>query len=128
MKKSISFLSILLINFLIYGFNTLFGSLLPPYFTARFSPTVAGVLLSFGPVVAIFSPMLWGVVSDRARNKNHVMMLLVAGATLFFLLIGTTLQVPLLALYLIFTMFFMAPFGGLVDLLTLNACEQVQKP
>ena len=128
MKKSVSFVAILCINFLIYGFNTLFGSLLPPYFTARFTPTVAGVLLSFGPIVAIFSPMLWGVVSDRAANKNRVMMLLVAGATLFFLLISTTLSIPLLAVYLIMTMFFMAPFGGLVDLLTLNACEQVQKP
>ncbi len=128
MKKSVSFFAILSINFLIYGFNTLFGSLLPPYFTARFTPTVAGVLLSFGPIVAIFSPMLWGVVSDRSANKNRVMMLLVGGATLFFLLISTTLNLPLLAVYLIMTMFFMAPFGGLVDLLTLNACEQVDKP
>ena len=128
MKKSVSFFAILCINFLIYGFNTLFGSLLPPYFTARFTPTVAGILLSFGPIVAIFSPMLWGVVSDRAANKNRVMMLLVGGATLFFVLISTTLNVPLLAVYLILTMFFMAPFGGLVDLLTLNACEQIQKP
>lgn len=128
MRKSISFLSILSINFLIYGFNTLFGSLLPPYFTARFSSTVAGVLLSFGPIVAIFSPMLWGVISDRAKNKNRIMMLLVLGATLFFYLIGVTLNLPLLALFLIATMFFMAPFGGLVDLLTLNACAQVQKP
>lgn len=128
MKKSVSFVSILFINFLIYGFNTLFGSLLPPYFNARFSPTVAGVLLSLGPIVAIFSPLLWGGISDRAKNKNRVLMLLVAGATLFFLLISTTLNLPLLALYLIATMFFMAPFGGLVDLLTLNACEQIQKP
>ena len=90
MKKSVSFVSILMINFLIYGFNTLFGSLLPPYFNARFSPSVAGLLLSFGPIVAIFSPLLWGSISDRARNKNHIMMLLVAGATLFFLLIGST--------------------------------------
>lgn len=128
MKKSVSFVSILMINFLIYGFNTLFGSLLPPYFNARFSPSVAGLLLSFGPIVAIFSPLLWGSISDRARNKNHIMMLLVAGATLFFLLIGSTLSLPLLTIYLIATMFFMAPFGGLVDLLTLNACEQIEKP
>ena len=81
MKKSVSFVSILFINFLIYGFNTLFGSLLPPYFNARFSPTVAGVLLSLGPIVAIFSPLLWGGISDRAKNKNRVLMFLVADTT-----------------------------------------------
>lgn len=127
-NRSVAFTSILAINFLIYGFNTLFGSLLPPYFTARFSPTVSGLLLSFGPLVAIFSPMVWGVLSDRAQNKNNVLVLAVLGAGLFFFCIGQTLSLPLLAVFLIATMFFMAPFGGLVDLLTLNACEQIEKP
>ncbi|WP_199615081.1 MFS transporter [Paenibacillus alkalitolerans] len=72
-----------LFMFFMYGTIALFLPFLPLYLQHNgFSPTEIGVLLTIGPIVAIFSNPLWGFFSDRLQNIKLTLLILIAGAFL----------------------------------------------
>ncbi len=111
---------------LLYGMQFLFITYLPIYYgELHFTSWQIGVLTAVGFAVTIGAQGLWGVLSDRSRSKNRVLVLLVAGTALvslglffpkfhsfaFFLLL-------LSALY-----FFMKPILSMTEAMALEAQE-----
>ena len=117
MKKT---LPLFFSNAIVYGMNALYYCFIQIYVTAWHSDETSGILLAIGPFVAIFAPLLWGILADRARSKNLVLAISMLGSAVFYFLIGRGTDFWYLAVMLFLTMLFMAPFGGLIDTVTLE--------
>lgn len=117
-----------LANALVYSFNALFYCFLPLYFGDRFSPVEAGIVLSVGPAVSIVAPVFWGMLADRAKYKNTVLICTVLLSSVFFF--SMKLDVGFLPMCLLVgvTMLFMSPFAGLIDTITLEYTAEHQIP
>ncbi len=107
-------------NALVYGLNALYYCFIQLYITSHHNDEVSGILLAIGPFVAIFAPLLWGILADRAKSKNVVLAVSMLGSAVFYYLIGRGTGFWYLAVMLFLTMLFMAPFGGLIDTVTLE--------
>ncbi|MCI3919195.1 MFS transporter [Paenibacillus sp. TRM 82003] len=69
-----------LFMFFMFGPIALFSPYLPLYLKDRgFSPSEIGLLLTVGPIVALFSNPFWGYVGDRLQNMKLVLLLLMSG-------------------------------------------------
>ncbi len=119
-KQTVSIGCLCAANALIYAFNALFYSFLPLYFNDRFPPVEAGILLSIGPAVSIIAPVFWGMLADRAKYKNTVLMVAVLISTLFFYALSLGLSFLPMCFLVGLTMLFMSPFAGLLDTITLE--------
>lgn len=65
------------LNFSYYATTAVLMPFLPLYFGLKgYSSAQIGVLMMFGPFVAIFSQPLWGYLSDRYRKMKLIMFLL----------------------------------------------------
>ena len=107
-------------NGLIFALNALYFSFVPLYIAQFYAEKQLGILLSVGPFVAIFSPIIWGILTDKATYKNSVLMLTVIGAAVFYTGMSISSNFWMLFIMLFGLMFFMAPFNGLIDTVTLE--------
>ncbi|MFS0726169.1 MFS transporter [Paenibacillus sp. 1P07SE] len=109
----------------IYMGNAVYGTYMPVYFqSAGLSPSQIGILLSLGPLVAVLAQPVWGAVGDRARTKNRVLAVLLAGSGVAMLMFPfSTAFVYLLLMVCLFT-FFQTSIFALSDTITL---EQLDK-
>jgi MFS family permease len=73
-----------LANAMVYSFNALFYCFLPLYFNDKFTSVEAGIILSVGPAVSIIAPVFWGMLADRAKYKNTVLICTVLLSSIFF--------------------------------------------
>lgn len=119
-----AFMTLCGVNFFVYGLNALYNCFIPLYLGSRFNDITVGGLLSIGPVVMMVAPLLWGILSDKAKFKNNVLAFVVSGAAVVFFLIGLNSNLLYTAFMLAFSMFFMSPYGGLVDTVTLEASTE----
>jgi len=114
-----------LFYFFIYMGNAVYGTFIPLYFRdAGFDSSQIGILLGVGPLVAILAQPIWGTLSDRARTKNRILLLLIAGSG------GAMLLYPLsdgfgylLGMISIFT-FFQASIYAVGDAITLEELDR----
>ena len=121
MTQRRAFLTLCGANFFVYGLNAIYNCFIPLYLDKYFDEIAVGALLSIGPVIMILSPILWGIATDRAKKKNNILMLIVAFAAVSFFALGIYRSFLWCAVMLAVFMFFSAPYGGLVDTLTLEA-------
>ena len=119
-NKPLSNLSLFLANGSVYGLNALYYCFIQIYISKFHAEDVSGVLLSIGPLVSIFAPILWGSIADRARSKNAVLAVSMAGAAVFYFLLMFNQSFWYLAAMLLLLMFFMSPFAGILDIITLE--------
>jgi len=109
-------------NALIYSLLAVYYSFIPKYLKdiAQKSDGEIGIILSVGPLVGIISMIIFGIISDRAKYKNNVLVFILAAAAVMFYMIR--LYDSLIYLIIIFTvfMFFMSPFAGLLDAVSLE--------
>ena len=116
-----------LLNAIVYGMQFLFITTLPIYLgELRFTSLQIGVLTALGFAVTVAAQGLWGMVSDRAKHKNRVVMWLILGSvlssiTLFFQRLHTfgLLLLVISALY-----FFMKPILSMTEAMALDAQER----
>ena len=109
-------------NALVYSLLAVYYSFIPKYLKdiAGKSDGEIGIILSVGPLVGIASMVIFGIVSDRAKYKNNVLaFILIASAVAFY---AVRADNSLIYLVIVFTafMFFMSPFGGLLDAISLE--------
>jgi PPP family 3-phenylpropionic acid transporter len=104
-----AFITLCGINFFIYGLNAVYNCFIPLYLGLHFDDITVGGLLSIGPVVMMAAPLLWGMLSDKAKFKNNVLAFVVSGAAVIFFLIGLSSNLFYTAFMLAFSMFFMLP-------------------
>ncbi|GGD58170.1 MFS transporter [Paenibacillus nasutitermitis] len=105
--------------------NAVYGTFIPLYFQhVGFSQSQIGTLLSLGPLIAILAQPLWGTLSDRARTKNSILLLLIAGSGISMLLYPLSNQfVYLLIMICVFT-FFQASIFAVSDAITLEELDK----
>jgi len=111
-------------NGLVYGFNALYYCFLQIYLEMYHPPVTAGILLSVGPLVAIIAPMFWGIQADKAKYKNNILTVTIIGSAVSFFLLMVNQSFWWLFGILLFVMFFMSPFAGLIDTITLEYATQ----
>jgi PPP family 3-phenylpropionic acid transporter len=119
-SKVVPMIAIFVANGLVYGLNCLYSNFLQIYLSAYHNTVMLGILLSVGPFVAMIAPVFWGFRADKAKYKNTVLAAAVAGAGISFFMIMTGKTFLWHFVVLIFVMFFMSPFGGLIDIITLE--------
>lgn len=117
MKKT---LPLFFSNAIVYGLNALYYCFIQLYISGYHDDQTSGILLAIGPFVAIFAPILWGNIADRSRSKNMILAISMLGSAVFYFLLGMNHSFWYLAFMLVLTMLFMAPFGGLIDTITLE--------
>jgi len=119
-NKLLTNLSLFLANGSVYGLNALYYCFIQIYIRKFHAEDVTGMLLAIGPLVSIFAPILWGNLADRARSKNAVLAVSMAGAAVFYFLLMFNQSFWYLAAMLFILMFFMSPFAGILDIITLE--------
>lgn len=107
-------------NGLIFSLNALYFAFIPLYIAQFHAEQQLGILLAVGPLVAVFSPIIWGLLTDKATYKNSILMVTVIGSAIFYVAIGFSNNFWYLIFILFCLMFFMAPFNGLIDTVTLE--------
>ncbi|MEI7026825.1 MFS transporter [Paenibacillus sp. y28] len=100
----------------------------PLYFDARgYSKIQIGILYSVGPLIGIFSNILWGLLSDKFQTIKRLMHVLLAGQ---LIMVTIMLNLDLFAaLFITITcfFFFQTPMSALGDSLALLAASQTGK-
>ena len=110
-QKAAAFFS----NGLIYGLNGIY--LIMPLFLSKYFDSIqSGYLLAIRPFLLCIAPLFWGEITDRAKNKNNIMILLVAGATLAICALKINTGFIFVTAMLVLYSFFQAPFGSLIDI------------
>ncbi|MDR1440410.1 MAG: MFS transporter [Clostridiales bacterium] len=115
---------LLLLYIVFYSAQAIYGSYLSLYLDGiGFSKTQIGLLTSVSTLAILLSQPAWGYASDRARNRNHVLMLLFAAACLLILgfYLGTGL-IYVLLLASVFSVFY-NPISPLMDSLALETLQ-----
>jgi PPP family 3-phenylpropionic acid transporter len=107
--------------------NAAYGTFLPVYLhQAGFNDTLVGILLALGPFVAILAQPFWGLVGDRARTKNAVLRVMLAGSAAAVLLYPAfTNFYYLFTVITVFT-FFNTSMMPMQDAIALEAIESTR--
>ena len=113
-------MSLFCANGSVYALNSLYYNFIQIYISRYHPDNITGILLALGPFVSIFAPILWGYAADKAKSKNRVLALLVLASAVFYFLLMFSQSFAYLAIMLTLCMFFMSPFGGIVDIITLE--------
>ncbi|MCQ2432817.1 MAG: MFS transporter [Clostridia bacterium] len=110
-------------NAMVYAFNALFYCFLPIYFNDLYSSEQAGIILSIGPAVCVIAPMFWGVLADRAKYKNTVLISVILISAVFFFLLKIRLAFLPMCFLVAVVMLFMSPIAAIIDAITLEHSE-----
>ncbi|WNR47045.1 MFS transporter [Paenibacillus roseipurpureus] len=118
-------MAFLLFYALIYMGNAVYGTFMPVYLNnAKFSQEQIGILLSFGPLIAMIGQPIWGALGDRAKTKNRVLTLLLIGSGVSMLFLPLSTQfVFVMAMLCLFT-FFQTSIFALSDAITLEELDR----
>src|SRR5690606_14666268 len=105
----------------IYAAHAIYNTFLPLYFDdIGFSSLQIGTILSLGPFVAMLAQPIWGALSDRAKTKNLILLLLISGSGIAMLLYPLSVNFSyVLLLVCIFTLFQTSVFA-ISDTITLE--------
>lgn len=117
--------SVVLFYFFLYMNNAVYGTFVPVYFeSVGFTHTQIGLLLSLGPLVALLAQPLWGTVSDRARTKNSVLLLLLAGCAFCMAVFPLSASFVFVLVMICLFMFFQTPVYAVGDAITLEILDR----
>ncbi len=111
----------------IYAGQAVFNTFLPVYFSdIGFTSLQIGSILSLGPFVAMLAQPMWGALSDRAKTKNTILLVLIAGSGIAMMLFPIS---PLFAYVMVvtclFTLFQTSIFA-IGDTITLETIDRVK--
>jgi|GEM_PF-4720410 Major Facilitator Superfamily. len=110
------------LNAFSYGLASLYNNFTQIYVREYHDIVTTGLLLSIGPLVAIFAPFFWGVLADRAHSRKSVYFAMTAGSAVGFAMLGLSRSFPAMAISMLVFMFFFSPLTGLNDLLSVEGC------
>ncbi|MBU5442082.1 MFS transporter [Paenibacillus sp. MSJ-34] len=102
--------------FSIFMSTSLVTNFFPLYYDRLgFSSVQIGFLYSLGPLVSIFSNLLWGLASDRYRTIKKVLILLLAGQLLMGVLLSQSTAFAVVCIVIMLFYFFFYPIYPLSD-------------
>lgn len=114
-SKAVLYLS----NLLLYGFTGLYYCFIQLYLknNTTHSEELRGILLAVAQGVAIFAPLFWGVMTDKARYKKTVLLIIALGVTIFYCAVPISNNFWWLLAMLCATMFFLSALGSVLDVI-----------
>jgi PPP family 3-phenylpropionic acid transporter len=115
----------LLMYAIYFGGSAAFGPYIPLYLKEiGLNQTLIGALFALGPLVAMLSQPVWGIIGDRSKSKNVVLLFLLAGATVAIIIFpfSTSIWYVFFA-YVLYT-FFNSSVNPLIDTITLEQLEK----
>ncbi|KRG10904.1 hypothetical protein ACA29_20020 [Lederbergia galactosidilytica] len=77
------------------------------------SPAQIGIVLSVGPIVAIFSQPFWGVISDKRQTVKNIILFLLLATLITGLAVFFSPTMSILILMMMIFHFFMSPIQPL---------------
>lgn len=92
---------------------------------AGFSQEQIGILLSFGPFIAMVGQPIWGAMGDRAKTKNPVLYILLIGSGGSMLFFPLSMQFVFVLMMLCIFTFFQTSIFALCDAITLEELERL---
>ena len=106
-------------NALLYGFTGLYYCFIQLYLhgETQHSSAYIGILLSVPQAVAVFAPLFWGICADKAKYKKSILLIMAAGATVFYCAVPWSDNFLWLCATLGCTMFFLSAFGSVLDVI-----------
>ncbi len=123
-----SMIPFLLFYAAIYMGNAVYGTFIPVYFDSiGASKTEIGILLSLGPLIAILAQPVWGAVGDRAKTKNRVLFILLAGSGISILFFPLSEHFYYLLFIISVFTFFQTSIFAISDTITLEQLDKQKK-
>lgn len=111
--------------FSLYTIISLVAGFFPLYFSViGFSNVQIGFIYSIGPLVSIFSNLLWGVISDKYRTIKKVLLILLIGQLIVSLLLTQTTSFAVICTLMILFNFFYFPLNPLADTLAIMTMQE----
>jgi PPP family 3-phenylpropionic acid transporter len=114
----------LLMYAIFFGGSGVFGPYIPLYLKEiGFNQTLIGTFFALGPLIAMLSQPIWGIIGDRSKSKNIVLLILFGGSICSMLLFpASTVMWYVFCIYGVYT-FFQASINPLIDTITLEQIE-----
>lgn len=119
LQKTAAFFS----NGLVYGLNGIY-LIIPLFLSKYFNSVQSGYLLAIQPLLLCIAPLFWGGVTDKAKNQNVVMIFLLLISSLSILSLRLSSNFIFVGVALTLFAFFQAPYGSLIDVLTIKTAEK----
>jgi PPP family 3-phenylpropionic acid transporter len=111
--------------FSLYTIISLVAGFFPLYFSViGFSNVQIGFIYSIGPLVSIFSNLLWGIISDKYRTIKKVLLILLIGQLIMTLLLTQTTSFAVICVMMIVFNFFYFPLNPLADTLAIMTMQE----
>lgn len=109
----------------LYAGNAVYGTFIPIYFQdIGFTSIQIGSLLSLGPFVAMLAQPFWGAVGDRAKSKNTVLLILLAGSGISLLLYPISNEFAYLMIMICLFTLFQTSIFAISDTVTLETLDK----
>ncbi len=107
--------------FFMYLSNALFGPFLARYLSSvGFSKSGIGFVIGWTPVVALLVQPVWGMLGDRVRLKNHLLLALLAANTVIIALFPLGRGAAWVALLLVLLKVFQGPVSNMSSTIALE--------
>lgn len=117
-------LLIMMIYVLFQGCGAAFGVFMPLYFKLiKLNQSSIGLLLGIGSLITLISQPLWGIISDRAKTKNLILKIVVAGSGLSYIFFPLSNHFIYLVIIIIVFSIFERTIEPLCDAITLEYIE-----
>ncbi len=108
----------------IYMINAAFMPYMPLYLKSNgYGGSTTGLILSIGPVLAIFSQPVWGYLGDRSGSKTRILRLMLAGVALVSLFYPVSKQLWYLIVLMVLFSFFHSSIAPISDTVCLEYLE-----
>lgn len=112
-------------TFTIYGISVLVFSFFPLFYRSLgFTNSQIGYLYAIGPMISLFSNLLWSMISDRYRTIKRILIILLVGQlTLSMVLSASNSFVSILVVIMMFY-FFYYPIYPLADTMAITTAKE----
>ncbi|MGU3470973.1 MFS transporter [Paenibacillus sp. D51F] len=113
-------------NFLYFALLAMFLSFMPVYLSDQgLSPARIGLITGTGGFITIIAQPLWGMISDRMRTVQKVLLLLVACSSAIGYFLYDSSSFGMLLLFAMLMYFFLMPVDPLIESLNFRTAERL---
>ena len=120
LTKSLAITSLFVINAGVYALFALFYCFVQLFLGTMHTPVEVGALLSIGQVAAVISPLLFGIAADKAKYKNKILLIAMAGSAVCYFAMTFFDSFLWHAVTIAAALCFLAPSATLTDTITLE--------
>lgn len=111
-------------TFTAYSTSVMVASYFPLFYAhLGFSSSQIGLLYALGPMISLFSNLLWSIASDRYRTIKRILILLLIGQISMTLILSVSTSFSLIMLIITLFYFFFYPVFPLSDTIAITTAK-----